>query len=150
MDSSPFHSCGNLLNITVSNSNPKYCDVNGALYNKEKTVLICYPSAKSTLSFSNEITEVGSFAFAGCNKIKTLWIPQTVKNIGSFAILANESLLRLIIPQSVKLVYEYGIMASGIPIYYTGTEEEWSSIQYTNGVESISLSDYLEPFQYTI
>ena len=148
MDSSPFHSCGNLLNITVSNSNPKYCDVNGALYNKEKTVLICYPSAKSTLSFSNEITEVGSFAFAGCNKIKTLWIPQTVKNIGSFAILANESLLRLIIPQSVKLVYEYGIMASGIPIYYTGTEEEWSSIQYTNGVESISLSDFLEPFQY--
>ncbi len=38
-----FYSCWALENIEVDENNPYYCDIDGVLYNKDKTVLINYP-----------------------------------------------------------------------------------------------------------
>ena len=38
-----FYSCWALQNIEVDENNPYYCDIDGVLYNKDKTVLINYP-----------------------------------------------------------------------------------------------------------
>ena len=38
-----FYSCWALENIEVDENNPNYCDIDGVLYNKDKTVLINYP-----------------------------------------------------------------------------------------------------------
>ncbi len=43
VDAKAFYSCWALQNIEVDKNNPNYCDVDGVLYNKDKTELLCYP-----------------------------------------------------------------------------------------------------------
>ncbi|MBQ3499509.1 MAG: leucine-rich repeat protein [Clostridia bacterium] len=43
IQSNAFYSCWALENIEVDENNPYYCDIDGVLYNKDKTVLINYP-----------------------------------------------------------------------------------------------------------
>ena len=46
LDVNMFAFCDVLTSITVSKNNPNYCDEDGVLYNKQKTVLVAYPLAK--------------------------------------------------------------------------------------------------------
>ena len=41
-----FNGCTSLTAINVATENQNYVSVNGVLYNKDKTVLICYPAEK--------------------------------------------------------------------------------------------------------
>lgn len=43
VDAKAFYSCWALQNIEVDENNPNYCDVDGVLYNKDKTEVLCYP-----------------------------------------------------------------------------------------------------------
>ena len=43
VDAKAFYSCWALQNIEVDENNPNYCDIDGVLYNKDKTELLCYP-----------------------------------------------------------------------------------------------------------
>lgn len=43
VDGKAFYSCWALQNIEVDENNPNYCDVDGVLYNKDKTEILCYP-----------------------------------------------------------------------------------------------------------
>lgn len=43
IDAASFYSCWALQRIEVDESNPKYCDIDGVLYNKDMTEIICYP-----------------------------------------------------------------------------------------------------------
>ncbi len=48
IDPKAFYSCWALREIKVDENNPNYCDVEGVLYNKDKTVLICRPTDHDT------------------------------------------------------------------------------------------------------
>lgn len=43
IDERAFYSCWALQCIYVDDSNPNYCDIDGVLYNKDMTEIICYP-----------------------------------------------------------------------------------------------------------
>lgn len=43
IDPKAFYSCWNLECIYVDDDNPNYSDIDGVLYNKDKTVALCYP-----------------------------------------------------------------------------------------------------------
>lgn len=43
VDTKAFYSCWALQNIEVDKNNPNYCDIDGVLYNKDKTEILCYP-----------------------------------------------------------------------------------------------------------
>lgn len=43
IDAKSFYSCWNLQYIDVDDENPNYCDIDGVLYNKNKTEIILYP-----------------------------------------------------------------------------------------------------------
>lgn len=43
IDGKAFYSCWNLECVYVDENNPNYCDVDGVLYNKDKTEIIFYP-----------------------------------------------------------------------------------------------------------
>ena len=43
IDGKSFYSCWSLERIEVDENNPNYCDVDGVLYNKDMTEVICYP-----------------------------------------------------------------------------------------------------------
>ena len=46
IDSSTFGGCSSLTAINVATENQNYVSVNGVLYNKDKTTIICYPAGK--------------------------------------------------------------------------------------------------------
>ncbi len=43
IDGKAFYSCWALQRIIVDENNPNYCDIDGVLYDKDKTELLCYP-----------------------------------------------------------------------------------------------------------
>lgn len=67
-----FASCKSLTSVTVDMANAKYSSIDGVLFSKDKTVLICYPSGKSdeeyTIRFGVE--SISSAAFYECVYLK--------------------------------------------------------------------------------
>lgn len=96
-----------LKTILVSKDNPNYSSSNGVLFNKDKTLLIYYPTGKeddiyqipnsvkkigksafiwtfSSVKIPNSVTEIADSAFERI-RMKAIHIPSSVKNIGKDA-----------------------------------------------------------------
>lgn len=80
MNSSAISECESLEKIIVDENNKRYCSVDGILFNKEKSALLLYPSAKTDVSYT---------------------IPKSVKRISYRAFSHNNSLTKVVIPKSV-------------------------------------------------
>ena len=69
-----FSGCSELVYIVVDSSNRSYRDINGVLYDKDRTTLIAYPAANqsTTLELSSKITTIADMALYGCTNLKTI------------------------------------------------------------------------------
>ena len=75
--------CPFLEEIIVSENNPELTSVDGVLYNKDKTVIIRYPQAKSGIFLiPDTVKEIGSYAFYDCRYLSEIKIPSNVRVIG--------------------------------------------------------------------
>ena len=92
------------LNIRVDENNTKYSSVNGMLLDKEKTILIAYPSAKGTVTVPTSVTTIGEYAFDGCSGLTSISIPSSVTSIGSLAFKGCDSLTSISIPEGVTTI----------------------------------------------
>lgn len=81
---SPCMDCPSLSSINVDPNNPVCTSVDGILYSKDMTRLICVPTAKSgTFSIPSTVTDINEDAF-GDSGFTTVNIPRSVKNIGGY------------------------------------------------------------------
>lgn len=86
IDGKSFYSCWALERFEVDEENPYYCDIDGVLYNKDKTVLINYPCNHDQYlrekygyeeePLRNDVTEKYR------KEIQTYVVPSTVKTLG--------------------------------------------------------------------
>ncbi|WP_315578611.1 leucine-rich repeat protein [Hoylesella oralis] len=78
-----FYSFIHLEKYVVAPDNPNYCsDADGVLFNKDKTQLLFYPTArKREYIIPNSVTKIGKLAFELAN-ITTITIPANVSDIG--------------------------------------------------------------------
>ena len=133
LDSSatPFYCCP-LVEITVDADNQHYCAVDGVLFDKSMTELICYPEKKEGVSYSvpdgvivigdcafysTELTNI-SFpeslqviehaAFRYARELVEINLPEGLVEIGSEAFEACDALTSITIPSSVTTM-EYAI-----------------------------------------
>lgn len=90
---SPYRN-NNIKNITVDKNNKKYCDINGVLFNKDKTRLLYYPEKKGLANYNipQGTKEIGSFAFWMVEDLKNVNIPSSVETIYENAFLQNKLL----------------------------------------------------------
>lgn len=120
-----------LKEIIVSTNNPKYCSLDGILYNQEKTALISYPSKKcqngkyiipdfvshigdnafsgSSLRkvvLGNTLNSIGHCAFANCSSLVEVSIPEGITSIGDYAFYDCDNLLSVKISDNVKYIGE--------------------------------------------
>ena len=104
-----FSGCADLTEIKVAAKNTNYVSVNGVLYNKNKTTLICYPQGKKGNNYNiiDSVTSIEGNAFNGCANLTDIAIPDSVKSIGPGAFDSCSSLTNITIPSGIKSISEY-------------------------------------------
>ena len=145
-----FYRCTGLTVIHVNSANNYYCDVDGVLYNKNKTTLLTYPAANPRLSYDilpttqvvnkrafesckalehltipSGVTTTGEGAFSRCVSLKSIFIPNTLTSMGSSAFSYCSSLTDVTLEDGIKVL---GSMAF----------ESCSSLKHINLVESLT------------
>jgi len=81
-----FFGCKSLSSIEVDAANPTYASVEGVLYDKKVTTLLCCPVAKEgVLRVPASVTRIKEWAVANCNKLTQVLIPATTSTIGANA-----------------------------------------------------------------
>jgi hypothetical protein len=82
------------------------------LFNKNQTILICYPAGKTgSYIVSNTVTSIGDYAFYFCTGLTSVTIPNTVTSIGNYAFSSCTSLTSVTIPNSVTSIGNYAFIA---------------------------------------
>jgi len=90
----PFFRCDSLENIIVEKENLYFSDVNGVLFNKEKTLLISYPEGKNEVNYTipETVEKLNIDSFGYHTKINNLTIKSNVKEMpnGNMFVYPNE------------------------------------------------------------
>ena len=104
-----FFWCLALTAIYVAEANEYYSSLDGVLFNKDKTELICYPPSKVDDSYNipNSVKSIGNSAFEDCKKLTNIKIPDSVTSIGDSAFNHCTNLSRITIPDSVTCISDY-------------------------------------------
>ena len=160
IDSKSFYSCWNLEYIDVDDNNPNYCDIDGVLYNKDVTELICYPinhdyylSNQYNYSQYDENNNwhepEGEEYERYYDDVCTYVLPSTVTKIGDLAM--NYTFIKaLYVPEGLKTIGTLGLfkMTSLENIYTYISEAPVESTDFTTrealGEVYLSLPEGLE------
>ena len=88
-----FMNCRSLASIKVSANNLVFTSVDGVLFTADKKRLAQFPAGKDAASYTvpDSVTTINAYAFYGCNRLKSLIIPATVKTINTDAIGINSA-----------------------------------------------------------
>lgn len=163
-----FGGCNSLRSITVDMNNPNYSnDEYGVMFNKDKTVLIQYPSGNTRTDYTipDSVTSIGYFSLGGCTELITVIIPDSVLTIDDGAFYASTKIESIKIPDSVTSI---GIMVFcgclnlkdiTIPpsvesietdafnlcfnlenVYYGGSKADWKKIKVDSGNTNLTLA----------
>lgn len=108
VNSGAFIGCNAMKSININESNEAYTSVDGVLMSKDKTRLVAYPGGLTegytvpayvkyvngeafhdaligSVEFSEGVEEIGRYAFGGCQQLKDITIPATIKSIAPYA-----------------------------------------------------------------
>ncbi|MBE6717409.1 MAG: hypothetical protein E7573_10880 [Ruminococcaceae bacterium] len=103
-----FIGCNSLTSITIEENNKYYSnDSNGVLFNKDKTILIQYPSGNRRTKYiiPDSVTSIGDSAFVDCPNLINISIPNSViTSIGHYAFFNCVNLTSITIPDSVTSI----------------------------------------------
>ena len=98
-----FQNC-KLAEFTVAEDNQYFSAENGALFDKNKTKLVRYPTATDDYIVPSTVTELGGYAFQASTGITSVTLPEGVETIGSRAFANCTNLVSLEIPASVTTI----------------------------------------------
>mgnify|MGYP002647629426 CR=1 FL=1 len=100
-----FYDCDSLTRIDVDTNNNTYASVDGVLFNKLKTKLICCPAGKAgAYIIPDSAIRIGDSAFASCDSLTSVTIPRSVISIGDEAFVSCNRLTSVTIPDSVTSI----------------------------------------------
>ena len=100
-----FSWCWRLTTIEVGEGNVNFTEVNGVLFNAEKTVLLTYPAGKKGANYTipDGVTSIGISAFTNSQFLRSITIPDSVTSIGVRAF-NRSGLTSITIPDSVTSI----------------------------------------------
>ena len=97
--------------INVSSDNTNFSSVDGVLFDKDKTVIIKYPSIKTIGNSISDfyiipesVESIGAHAFSYCNALKSITIPDSTTTIGDYAFYSCWGLTSITIPKEVAYI----------------------------------------------
>ena len=103
MNTYSFSYINKLSNIKVDINNKYFTDIDGVLFNEEKTNLICYPNKllETIYTVPNGVEEISENAFGIKNDLEEIILPEGVLSIGIDAFGGCKKLQKITIPKSV-------------------------------------------------
>lgn len=121
-----------LEKITVDENNPYFASLDGVLYNKDMTTLICYPSGKKDLAFTvpESVKTIGEFSFIYSNLVE-ININEGTEIIEGLAFDYSDKLQVINFPSTLKTIRQLGeiksvkklVIPEGVESYYSGWSE---------------------------
>lgn len=101
-----FAGSNQLKSFEVDEKNPNYTSVNGVLYTKDMSTIVCYPVANEWNKYDiNDGTSIiFGHSFSAANNLYSIYIPSTVTTIGSVAFFGCRNLQSIDIPASVTSI----------------------------------------------
>ncbi len=98
--------CENLISINVDDNNKNYADIDGVLFNKDKTLILIYPDGLKNTSYSipSGVKSIGDATFDDCYNLTNIEIPDSVTYIGMAAFDDCKNLTNIEIPFGVKTI----------------------------------------------
>jgi putative cell wall-binding protein len=122
-----FSGCTKLKNIYVNSANKNFSALEGILYNKDKSQLLCCPGGKTVLpSLPLSVKSIGYGAFYANTNLQTVQLPINVGSIGEYAF-AHSALKNITIGENVKTI-------SNMAFYCC---KELTDVTLTKGVETL-------------
>lgn len=115
IDNKAFYSCWALQCIYVDENNPNYCDVDGVLYNKDKTEIICYPIdhdkyLRKEFGYTDLVDDNG-------NPMEELW-GTTEKYDEAFFQKYNDEVRTYVVPSTVEVIGPLCFNYANVDTYY--------------------------------
>lgn len=145
-----FHRCSSLETISVDPDNAVYRSIDNALYPKDGSKLLLYPSANTNTEYTvpNTVTEIEEYAFLDAKNLTSITLPAHMTSIGSCAFQNCSSLKQITIPDGVEELDStftgcYSLETLTLPksllkirsgafrvtdVYYEGSVQDWSRI----------------------
>ena len=96
-----------LKKIEVDPANPAYCDEEGILWDKNKTVLLRYPPQKEDVTIyqiPTGIQRIGKMAFYECQKLISIRVPGSVVEIGPQAFAECDHLQSVVFAEGIQQI----------------------------------------------
>lgn len=111
-----FRSCGELTEICVDDNNAYYSnDGAGALFDKNKTLLISIPGAfRGIYTVPESVTDIAEYAFYGCSHLTSVNIADGVVSVPDYAFYGCKGLTSVTLPQSITKIGWWSFAYSGI------------------------------------
>ena len=108
IDGSVFADCYNMSGITVEEGNPNYVSIDGVLFTKDLTELMCYPTGKTGNEYEipKGVQKVRYWAFSGNPYLQRVVLPDTVTAVSEDSFYACETLTDVTVPASVSEIGE--------------------------------------------
>lgn len=152
IDPQSFKYCTHLKEFIVSDNNKSFSTLDGLLCNKEKTKLLAYLNAKSSVyTVPDQIISIGNYAFSDCTELTSITIPNNVIEIGNSIFSGCRNLQKLSLPfigSSPNLRHHLGSLFESKNSYKTINPEQ-GYIIVTYGRDGSWIYSYYIPSSLT-
>ncbi len=160
VDPKAFYSCWALQQIEVDENNPNYCDVDGVLFNKDKTEIICRPCDHDTYlaekyghakydenGYRTEPSPDDANYEQYVNDVLTYVVPSSVKTIGQLCF-NYANMKNVYLPEGLKTIETLGFfeipLLEGVYSYKGETADTHFTDEAALGAVYNSLPEGLE------
>ncbi len=109
IDGKSFYTCRSLKQIIVDENNKHFCDIDGVLYNKDKTEIICYPMnhaayLREKYGYTEPVAADSPDYTKYVDEVLTYVIPSTVEKIGKLCFNNSWDIVNVYMPEGIKTI----------------------------------------------
>lgn len=103
MESLAFCGCSDLRRIDVAEDNEVYCSVDGVVFDKAMTTLVCCPAGKlGDYIVPPSVTIIGEYSFYYCRLLQSIMLPLSLKTIKNHAFRFCSALKTIALPPKLS------------------------------------------------
>ena len=149
-----FSGCETLTQFVVGENNSYFSTIDGVLFNKDATEILCYPGGlKGSYIISDSVTSIGDYAFYDCDGLTSITIGNSVTSIEERAFAYCDVLTSVTIGDSVTSIGEQafydcdGLTSITIPDSVTSIGR--NAFYDCDGLTSITIPDSVTSIGYS-